>query len=250
VPAVPESPPLTLHGVPLSHPALAAERGLQVKGLEFERVDLQTGEHGDAIEAIYGEGHRTVPGLLVGDEPVHGSRAILARIEELVPEPPLFPEPIAERVREEERWGDEAFQSMGRILIWGALHFRPEAMGTYAGGEPLDPPGTDFAIKYLRAAWRYTNTSAARVAEDLAAMPGALDRIDAAAEEGVLGGDQPTAADLQIGATARMMLTIGDLRRLLAGRTAERIARRWFPDFPGHVPTGAYPDGWVPAEIS
>ena len=27
----------------------------------------------------------------------------------------------------------------------------------------------------------------------------------------------------------------------------ERIARRWFPDYPGRVPPGAFPAGWVPA---
>jgi hypothetical protein len=62
----------------------------------------------------------------------------------------------------------------------------------------------------------------------------------------VLDGDEPTAADLQIGATIRVLLTIGDLEPLMAGRAAERVARRWFPDYPGEVPAGAYPAGWVP----
>jgi glutathione S-transferase len=42
------------------------------------------------------------------------------------------------------------------------------------------------------------------------------------------------------------MLNLGDLVPLLAGRTAERIARRWFPDYPGDVPAGAFPAAWVP----
>jgi glutathione S-transferase len=40
------------------------------------------------VGAIYGEGKKTVPGLLIDDEPVHGSRAILARLDELAPERP------------------------------------------------------------------------------------------------------------------------------------------------------------------
>ena len=63
----------------------------------------------------------------------------------------------------------------------------------------------------------------------------------------MIGGDEPTAADLQIGATLRVLLTVGDLRPLLEGRPAEALARRWFPDYPGDIPAGAFPAGWVPA---
>jgi hypothetical protein len=66
--------------------------------------------------------------MLIDGEPVHGSRAIMARLEQIVPGPVLYP---SERVREAELWGD-------------------------------------------------------------------------------LGGEQPNAADLQIGATLRVLLNIGD----------------------------------------
>ena len=49
------------------------------------------------MERIYGDGKRTVPGVVVDGEPVHGSRAILERLERLAPAPSLYPEPIAER---------------------------------------------------------------------------------------------------------------------------------------------------------
>jgi len=220
---------------------------LQRKGLEFERIDLPAGKHVEELPKIYGEGRTTVPGMTFDGEPVHTSRAILARLEEIAPEPTLFPEPIADAVRDAERWGDEEFQDLGRRLPWGVLHFRPEAMGTLGGSGTLDPAGTDFAIRYVRAAWKYHHISAERLADDLAGLPVKLDQIDAFASEGLLGGDEPTAADLQIGATARVLLTIGDLRPLLAGRAAETIALRWFPDYPGEVPAGGFPVGWVPA---
>ena len=110
--------------------------------------------------------------MLVDGEPVHGSVAILERLEELVPEPSLYPARIADAVREAERWGDAELQDLGRRLPWGALHFRPEAMGTFAGGGPLDPAGTDFAIQYARASWKYHGITAVRLAEDLAGLPG------------------------------------------------------------------------------
>ncbi|MCW2985033.1 MAG: glutathione S-transferase [Conexibacter sp.] len=239
-------PQLVLHLLPPSHPCATVEAALKLKGLDFEKVELQAGAHTAAMESIYGEGHRTVPGLMIGDEPVHGSNAILERLEQLAPEPSLFPDALGDAVPAAMRWGDEELQDLGRRLPWGALHFRPEAMGTFAGGAPLDPPGTDFAIKYVRASWKYHNISAARLAEDLAGLPGKLDRVDAYVAEGVLAGDAPNAADLQIGATLSVLLTVGDVRPLIEGRPAEQVARRWFDDRPGLVPAGAFPAGWVP----
>jgi hypothetical protein len=66
-------------------------------------------------------------------------------------------------------------------------------------------------------------------------------------EAGTIGGDRPNAADLQIGATLRVLLAVGDLRPLLEHRPAERVARTWFPDYTGDIPAGAYPAGWVPS---
>lgn len=243
---MPETPTITFHALAPSHPCLTVDAALRHKGLPFERIDLVPGEHPDQMEAVYGEGRRTVPGAVIGGEPVHGSRAILARLEALAPEPALYPEPIADAVRDAERWGDEALQDLGRRLPWGALHFRPEAMGTFGGVGPLDPAGTDFAIAYARGSWRYHRITAARLAEDLAGLPAKLNEVDALAARGALGGERPTAADLQIGATLRVLLCVGDLRPLLDGRPGVEIARRWFPDYPGDVPAGAFPAGWVP----
>jgi glutathione S-transferase len=223
---------------------MTAEAALRLKGLAYERIDFTPGEHVAKMAELYGEGNTTVPGAHIDGEPVHGSRAILARLEEIRPDPPLYP---TEAIREAERWGDEELQDLGRRLPWGALHFRPEAIGTFGGGGPLDPAGTDFAIRIARGSWKYHGITAQRLADDLSALPAKLDHVDVLAERGTIGGEQPNAADLQIGATLRVLLTVGDLSALLHDRPAERIARRWFPDYPGHVPAGAYPAGWVPS---
>ena len=192
---------------------MTAEAALRRKGLQYEKVELAPGPHNEEMERIYGAGNRTVPGLLVDGEPVHGSRPILARLEEMVPAPPLYPEPIAAEVREAERWGDVELQDLGRRLPWSALYFRPEAMGTYAGGEPLDPAGTDYAIGMLPTWWKYHRITAQRLADDLAGLPAKIDHVDALAGEGIVGGDAPTAADLQIGATLRVLLTVATCGR-------------------------------------
>lgn len=241
------APEIVLHGLPPSHPSRAAEIALRLKGLGFERVEMEMGRHNEQMEAIYGAGNRTVPGMLVDGEPVHGSRAIFARLEEIAPDPPLYPEPIADAVRAADRWGDEELQDLGRRLPFGALHFRPEAFGTFGGGAALDPAGTDYAIRFIRATWKYHGISAERLAADLAGLPTKLDRIDQLAATGVIGGELPNAADLQIGATIRVLMALGDLAPLLAGSAAERIATGWLPAVPGHVPAGAFPAGWVPS---
>jgi glutathione S-transferase len=238
------APELVLHVLPPSHPCMTATAALELKGLEYERVEFTPGTQMEPMQEIYGEGNHTVPGLLVDGEPVHGSRAILARLEELVAEPSLYP---SEEVREAERWGDEELQDLGRRLPWGALYFRPEAMGTFGGAGPLDGAGTDFAIGFVRATWKYHRISAARLQEDLAGLPAKLAHVETLADRGVIGGEQPNAADLQIGATLRVLLTLGDLQPLLNGSAGERIALRSFPQYPGSVPAGAFPAGWTPA---
>lgn len=236
-------PTLTLHAVPPSHPCAAVESALRLKGLDYERVDLPL-PHTEEMEKLYGEGHSTVPGVLIDGEPVHGSRAIFERLDELAADPPLL---ASDAVREAEAWADAELQPLGRRLPWGTLHFRPEYLGTFGGGEPLDPAGTDFAIRFARASWKYHGITAVRLAEDLAGLPAKLDRIDALIAEGVIGGKQPNAADLQIASTLRVLLCVGDLRPLIDGRPAGDLARRWYPEWNGDIPAGALPAGWVPA---
>jgi len=236
---------IKLHVLPPSHPCMTARAALDLKGLEYEVVTLDMGKHGDQVEELYGEGRRTVPGMMVGEDAVHGSTAILERLEQLVPENPLYPDGIADQVREAELWADGHLQDLGRRLPWGALHFRPESMGTFGGAGPLDPAGTDFAMKFIRGTWKYHNITAAKLAEDLGTVPGIVDEIEAFAGRGLIDGDSPTAADLQIGSTVRVLLTVGDLHAAFEGSAAERIARRNFPDYDGLVPAGAFPAGWI-----
>ncbi|MDQ6731082.1 MAG: glutathione S-transferase N-terminal domain-containing protein, partial [Actinomycetota bacterium] len=138
---------------------MAVEAALRVKGLPYDRVELTAGQHVAEMQRIYGEGRGTVPGLLLDGEPVHGSRAILARLEQLQEAPTLYPEPLRDEIREAEQWGDdEELQDLGRRLPWGALQFRPEAMGTFAGGEPLDGPAPTLRSSTYTAAGATTRS--------------------------------------------------------------------------------------------
>jgi glutathione S-transferase len=242
---MPDQPKLVLHAVPYSHPCLAVNAALDRYGLEYETVMLPSAEHGDEVERIYGEGKRTVPAMLVDSEPVHGTIPVFTKIDELADEADLYPAAVAAAVREAERGLSEDLQMAGRVLIFGALHFRPEATGTFAGVGPLDPAGTDFAIKLMRRAWRYIGITAERVAVELERLPESIGIADELVESGVIGGDEPTAVDFQIGSSLRMLEQIGDVRPLIEGHPCE-TTKRFVEPGKADVPAGAFPAGWVP----
>lgn len=241
-----DQPEITVHVLPPSHPCATVRAALEHKGLEYKWVEMDMTGHTEGMEEIYGEGHGTVPGAVIDGEPVHGSVPILRKLEELQATPPLYPEDKAEAVREAEDWGNGELQDLGRRLPWGALHFRPEAFGILGGAGLLDPAGTDYAIRFIRAGWKYHGISAEQLAKDLAGLPEKLAHIDSLISEGVLGGDEPNAADLQIGATIRVLGSVGDLAPLLEGSTAAEASERFFRPAKDQIPAGAFPAGWVP----
>jgi glutathione S-transferase len=239
---------VTLHALPPSHPCAAVAAALDHKGVEYEWVNLDFGKHNEQITEIYGEGAKTVPGVTFGDEAVHGSTAIFMRLEELVPENPLYPEGIADEVRAAEIWGDGQLQDLGRRIPWGALYFRPERLGRMNGVDELDPAGTDFAMRFIRSTWKYHGLSSVQIAQDLKDLPGLLEEIESFAERGLVDGETPTAADFQIGSTIRVLRSIGDLAPMFAGTAAERIAEKNFEAYGEFVPAGAFPASWLSSD--
>ncbi len=77
-------------------------------------------------------------------------------------------------------------------------------------------------------------------------MPGQLDRVDRWIAEGLIGGEQPNAADLQIGSTIRLLMSIGDMRPLIESRPAATLTN-WFPPIVGEIEAGVLPAEWFPA---
>lgn len=238
---------ITLHTLPPSHPCVAAKTAFELKGIDYELAELpMDGTHIATMDAIYGEGNNRVPGAVVDGEPVYGSNPIFERLDELAPDThPLYPDPIAEQVREAARWGDEVLQPIGRTLPWGALHFRPDALGLIVGGDILDPAGCDFALKMVRALWRRHEISCARIAAELQALPAHRDHIDSLIADGVISNGHTNAADLQIGATIAVLLAVGDSAVLFDDekyrRIAETVGLR-----AGQIPAGAFPPDWIP----
>src|SRR5699024_11049535 len=111
-----------------SHPCAAVQRALELKGIDYTRFEWPPTVHVPAQWLLFRE--RTVPAIRFDDgEKLSGSRRIMKRLEERVPEPPLFPaDPEARRkVEEAERWGDLTLQPLGRTILWPAFRRSPEA---------------------------------------------------------------------------------------------------------------------------
>jgi glutathione S-transferase len=239
-----------LYALPGSHPCAAVEAALQLKSIAYQRVDLLPG-----VEVVIGRllyGGVTVPGMRIDGERLVGSRPIMRRLDALVPEPALLPapgEPFYARVLEAERWGDEVLQGVPRRVIDAAFMRCPSALESYAANARLPlprallRPGMPLTARLMALKNRAREDS---VRADLAALPRQLDRVDGWIAEGLLGGERPNAADLQIGSTIRILMSIGDVRPLMEGRPALRLTR-YFPPMVGEVPDGVLPGAWLPS---
>ncbi len=244
------APTPTLYVLPGSHPCAAVQEAMRLKGIPYRRVDLLP-----LVPHLIGPlryGGSTVPGMRIGGERILGSRPIMRRLDELAPEPPLLPpvgDPDRALVLEAERWGDEELQSVPRRLLDVALVRVPAAMESYAGDAklPLPPallrPGLPLTARLMAMKNKATDSSAM---SDLAALPGQLDTIEDWISQGVLGGERPNAADLQIGSTLALLMSIADVRPLITGRPAERLAG-YLPPVAGEIPPGILPSQWAPA---
>ena len=244
-----------LYVVHSSHPSEAVRKALALKGIPHKTVELLIPTQAPLMRLRFGR--RTVPALkLDGGEKVSGSRAIMRKLDELVADPPLLPPETDADARaavlEAERWGDEVLQPLVRRITWAALKRRPGAIPSYQQASQLPrlprPVVRLVAPGVIAIERRMNAASDDAVRADLRALPGHLDHVDDLISRGVIGSDaEPNAADLQIGASLRLLATVGDARAMLDARPAAELAMRLFGDFPGDVPAGAFPPDWLKA---
>jgi glutathione S-transferase len=244
---------LKLYVLPGSHPCAAVEVALHMKSVPFSRVDLLPMVQMAVGPLLYGG--MTVPGVRLDGEKIVGSRKIMRRLDEIAPDPPLLPADAAARaqVLEVERWGDETFQSVPRRLLDAGFLRNAGCMESYLGPDvklPL-PRGMLRPALPLTARLMAIRNKAKdeHVRADLGALAGQLAKIDAWIEEGLLGAEQPNAADLQIGSTVRLLQTIADVRPLLDGHRASELTR-YFPPMVGEIPAGTLPAELLAGSLS
>ena len=230
-----------LYGMSISHPANAARLMLEHKGIPYELVRVSPGAQAMRVRLARFRGG-TVPALVIDGRRALGSRAISRLLDELQPEPPLFPrDPDRRRaVEEAEAWGEEELQPIPRRALRWALRHDPTARVTFARN--LGNPAPELAARAMFPviafyARRENARSTDQIRADWAALPRHLDHIDDLLAQGVLGEEEPNAADFQIATTLRVMLACEDFAPLIKGRPAENLARRIWPEYPYSVPS-------------
>ena len=240
---------LTLYVVHGSHPCAAVEKALTLKSLAYRKVEWPPPLHVPLQRVLFGA--RTVPGLTIAQngssERISGSRAIMRRLEQLAPEPSLFPtDPGRRAAVEKPRRGPMRSSSRSpATLIWTAMGHSPDAMVSYSEGSKIPLPAPAIRVSAPSIVWmqerlNHAGDDAAR--GELRALPGYLDRADAWIADGTIGDpEHPNVADLQVGSTIRLILTLADVRPVIESRPCAELARRLFPVQPGDMPAGSLP---------
>jgi glutathione S-transferase len=238
----------TLYSLEPSHPSHAAKLMLERKGIDYRLVEWLPGMHPVMLRTRGFRGP-TVPALRVDGRRVQTSRAISRALDELQPEPRLFPADPEQRlaVEEAERWGDAVLQPVPRRMFrWVTLRhprFRAHLAGVW--GVPFPRVSGFLNAPLARYYARQSGSTDERVRGNLAMLPALLDHVDQLIADGVIGGAEPNAADFQIGTAVRVLMTYEDLGPAIERRPAGKHATDLMAEYPNHVPTGYLPEEWL-----
>ncbi|HEX8742313.1 MAG TPA: glutathione S-transferase [Thermoleophilaceae bacterium] len=230
-----------LYAMSISHPSRAARLMLEHKGIEYDAVNVSPGMQAVQVR-IAGFRGGTVPALSLGGRRIAGSVAISRALEEIQPDPPLFPRDSAQRraVEDAEEWGERVLQPIPRRLLrWALRHDRDARLdfARRAGNARPELAAHAIGLGAVLYARREDAKRTERIRADWQSLPSHLDRVDELIAAGTIGGDELNAADFQIGTTLSVMLASVDYGPLVAGRPAEALARRVWPDFPYELPS-------------
>ncbi|MDX6609726.1 MAG: hypothetical protein QOF85_1651 [Solirubrobacterales bacterium] len=237
-----------LYVIPASHPSIAVALMLEHKGIAYKRTDLFPVLSKAVVRGL-GFPAKTVPALKIDGRKLQGSREISRELDELRPEPALFPADPEKRaaVEEAERFGDEELQHPIRQITWWAIKKDSSSLRSYSEGAKLGIPiglAVRTAAPIVALSARFNEATDENVRRDLAALPGLLDKVDAWIEAGVLDGEQLNAADFQIAPSIALAMTYDDLRPAIASRPAGKLAQRVAPNYPGKSPP-ILPPAWL-----
>jgi glutathione S-transferase len=220
---------------------------LEHKGLDHKMVWLLPTLWSAQLR-ILGFRGGTVPAMKLDCRRLQSSLLISRALEEAKPEPALFPSDPDQRaaVEEAERWGDEVLQDVPRRIVrWLAAHSQ-EARVLVARevGIPLPRVAAFTNIPWARHIARKVDANG-QIQRAIAQVPQVLDHVDDLIARGVIGGEQPNAADFQIATSVRAILTIKDLEPAFSGHPSAELAMRLLPEFGNDFPAGMLPAEWL-----
>ena len=231
-----------LYVIPISNPSGAGAAMMRHKRISHRVVSVMPGLHPFLVR-LAGFERPTVPALEIDGHKVQGTREIARFLDELAPDPPLFPaDPDARAaVEEAERWGERVLQPVPRRLFRYLMQTSEEAR-LWVGSDVIGLPGgrvLQFAfLPVIGQLARISHADEATVRATVRDLPALLDHVDALIADGTIGGAEPNAADFQILASVRVLLEFEDLGHLLEGRACAPAARLLYPDWEGPIPSG------------
>ena len=201
----------TLWHIPISHYSEKARWALEHKGIDHVRRAPLPGSHIPiAIWMTRGQ-QITFPILRVDGRTIGDSTAIIAALESIEPEPPLYPVDAEERARaiELEDYFDEQLGPYTRFLAFHELLKEPEMLTDIASRlvpralGRMKPLVGAYARTFTSIRWRARDDDAAGAAKGK--IVAALDRLESELEKGegegegegeYLVGDRFSVADL------------------------------------------------------
>jgi len=244
----------TLYVIHGSHACASAKLMLAHKGIGFRTVALPTGVHPQLVRLcgfpgspqpmrmVDGRPTRmsaildrfgTVPALRLGSDRVQRNHEIARFLEQVAPEPPLFPADPDRRVavEEAEEWGDDPLQMLARRLVLAApldLLSARGARGRLGALLATNDRQRDIGAKLAARTTFGVNADAER--RLLGQLPAALDRADALFAAGVIGGDSANVADMMIAPSLALLDYRLDLRDQLRARPSFAVVERLLPE--------------------
>lgn len=216
-----------------SHACRAGTLMLEHKGIPYRTRRLPSGLHQLIVPRLGFEGP-TLPAIRMDGRRIQTNRTLARVLDELRPEPPLFPaDPDARRaVEEAEALADEKLQMTARRLTMAGAFHDDVLIDRAAHGRlgPLLFHRDAVRMRMMRVIGRRA------FAVDLDAekrllerIPGMLDRVDAWVEDGTLNGEALNAADFQIAPSVALLTYRRDLVDDVARRPVQALIDRVLP---------------------
>jgi glutathione S-transferase len=225
-----------LYWFPLSHPSHAVRAMLEAKGIDYDLVDVLPGNQRIHLR-LAGFRGGTVPAMKLDGKRVQGSTRIARALDQVRPDPPLFPTDPERRRRVEdaERWGDREFQDVPRRILRYALT-QDVGLRKWLAEQDGTLPAPGLAARLTAPVSSYyawvVRANKERAQRDVADLPSALDRVDALIEDRVIGANQLNSATYQVLCTVRSLLGFSDFEQIVGARSFAPLARQLFPHFP------------------
>jgi glutathione S-transferase len=195
----------TLWQIDISHYAEKVRWALEYKGIDHVRRSPLPGTHIPIALFLTGGAQPTVPVLQIDGRAIGDSTEIIAALEAIHPEPPLYPIDAEERARaiELEDWFDENLGPQTRLLPFYELIQEPEILAEVAAESVPGPLGKAkpmvgaYARAYASLRWGASSDESADRARE--AIVAAFDKLEAELERGegeFLVGNSLSVADI------------------------------------------------------